>query len=163
MVWIFQQGHGSGLLAFTPNPIETSTPVIVFCILFGLSMDYEVMLLSRVKEEYDRSGDNAASVAHGLARTGKLITGAAAIMACVFFAFVLAQTGVIKAIGFGLGFAVALDAAVIRTLLVPSAMRLLGHWNWWAPGLLERLHQRLGLAERQDVHQRGLAPAEAGQ
>ena len=120
----------------------------MFCILFGLSMDYEVMLLSRIKEEYERTKDNRASVALGIERTGRLITGAALIMATVFFSFGLAEAVVIKAIGLGMGLAVMMDATVVRALLVPAAMRLMGDWNWWAPEPLSRLHKRLGLAER---------------
>jgi len=112
-------------------------------------MDYEVMLLSRFRENYQRTGDNTASVALGLQRTGRIITGAALIMATVFLAFTLAQTTVIKSIGLGLGLAVLVDAAVVRTLLVPAAMRLLGRWNWWSPMALSRLHAHLGLAERE--------------
>lgn len=151
LVWIFQDGHLSGPLHFTPAPIDPSVPIILLCILFGLSMDYEVMLLSRFRENYQRTGDNTASVALGLQRTGRIITGAAFIMATVFLAFTLAQTTVIKSIGLGLGLAVLVDAAVVRTLLVPAAMRLLGRWNWWSPMALSRLHARLGLAER-DQH-----------
>jgi putative drug exporter of the RND superfamily len=120
----------------------------MFCILFGLSMDYEVMLLSRIKEEYERTKDNRASVALGIERAGRLITGAALIMATVFFSFGLAEAVVIKAIGLGMGLAVMMDATVVRALLVPAAMRLMGDWNWWAPEPLSRLHRRLGLAER---------------
>ena len=147
LVWVFQEGHLSGLLNFTPGPINTTTPIIMFCILFGLSMDYEVLLLSRIKEEYDRTGDNRASVAWGLERTGRLITGAALIMATVFFSFGLAEAIIIKAIGLGMGLAVIMDATVVRVLLVPATMRIMGHWNWWAPKLLRRLHDRLGLRE----------------
>jgi uncharacterized membrane protein YdfJ with MMPL/SSD domain len=148
LVWVFREGHLSELLNFTPGPINTTTPVIMFCILFGLSMDYEVMLLSRVKEEYERTGDNRASVALGIERTGRLITGAALIMATVFFSFGLAETVVIKAIGLGMGLAVMVDATIVRALLVPATMRLMGRWNWWAPEPLSRLHRRLGLAEK---------------
>jgi len=148
LVWIFQEGHFSDLLNFTPGPVETTIPVLMFCILFGLSMDYEVLLLSRVKEEYERSGDNTHAVAVSLERTGRLITSAAIIMAGVFFSFGLADTVIIKAIGIGMGIAVALDATVVRALLVPAAMRLMGRWNWWAPAPLARLHNRLGFAER---------------
>jgi RND superfamily putative drug exporter len=148
LVWIFQDGHLAGTLGFTPNPIDTALPIILFCILFGLSMDYEVMLLSRFKEHYDRTGDNAEAVALGLERTGRLVTGAAAIMATVFLGFGLfSDTTIIKAFGLGMGIAVVVDAAIVRTLLVPAAMRLMGHWNWWAPAPLARLHSRLGLAE----------------
>jgi putative drug exporter of the RND superfamily len=148
LVWVFQEGHLSGLLDFTPGPINTTTPIIMFCILFGLSMDYEVMLLSRIKEEYERTGDNLSSVALGIERTGRLITGAALIMATVFFSFGLAEAVVIKAIGLGMGLAVLVDATIVRALLVPATMRLMGDWNWWAPKPLARLHQRLGFSEK---------------
>jgi putative drug exporter of the RND superfamily len=148
LVWVFQEGHLSGPLDFTPGPINTTTPIIMFCILFGLSMDYEVMLLSRVKEEYEKTGDNRSSVALGIERTGRLITGAALIMAAVFFSFGLAEAVVIKAIGLGMGLAVLVDATIVRALLVPATMRLMGRWNWWAPKPLARLHQRLGLSEK---------------
>jgi putative drug exporter of the RND superfamily len=148
LVWVFQEGHLSGLLNFTPGPINTTTPIIMFCILFGLSMDYEVMLLSRIREEYGRTGDNRSSVALGIERTGRLITGAALIMATVFFSFGLAEAVVIKAIGLGMGLAVLVDATIVRALLVPATMRLMGRWNWWAPKPLARLHRRLGLSEK---------------
>jgi len=147
LVWVFQEGHLSGPLDFTPGPINTTTPIIMFCILFGLSMDYEVMLLSRIKEEYERAGDNVTSVTLGIERTGRLITGAALIMATVFFSFGLAEAVVIKAIGLGMGLAVLVDATIVRALLVPATMRLMGRWNWWAPKPLARLHRRLGLSE----------------
>jgi RND superfamily putative drug exporter len=124
-------------------------PIILFCILFGLSMDYEVMLLSRFKEHYERTGDNTEAVALGLEQTGRLVTGAAAIMATVFFGFGLfSDTTIIKAFGLGMGIAVVVDAAIVRTLLVPGTMRLLGDWNWWAPAPLARLYRRLDLSER---------------
>jgi len=123
-------------------------PVIMFCILFGLSMDYEVLLLSRMKEEYDHLGDNRTAVALGLEQTGQLITGAAAIMVAVFSAFALAEIVIIKSIGLGMALAVASDAVIVRSLVVPAVMRLLGDWNWWAPAPLARLYNRLGLAER---------------
>ena len=148
LVWIFQEGHLSGLLNFTPGSINTTTPIIMFCILFGLSMDYEVMLLSRIREEYGRTGDNRSSVALGIERTGRLITGAALIMATVFFSFGLAEAVVIKAIGLGMGLAVLVDATIVRALLVPATMRLMGRWNWWAPKPLARLHGWLGLSEK---------------
>ena len=148
LVFVFQQGHLSGLLDFTPGPINTTTPIIMFCILFGLSMDYEVMLLSRIKEEYEKTRDNVTSVALGIERTGRLITGAALIMATVFFSFGLAEAVVIKAIGLGMGLAVLVDATIVRALLVPATMRLMGRWNWWAPKPLARLHGWLGLSEK---------------
>jgi putative drug exporter of the RND superfamily len=145
LVWIFQDGHLQHWLGFTPGPIETSTPIIMFCVMFGLSMDYEVFLLSRVREEYDRTGDNARAVAAALERTGRLITGAAAIMAAVFFAFGAADMVPIQAIGIGMGIAVVVDATIVRALLVPATMRIMGRWNWWAPAPLLRLHRRIGL------------------
>ena len=147
LVWIFQQGHLSGLLGFTPQPIDPTTPVILFSIVFGLSMDYEVLLVARIHEEYLRTGDNRRAVAEGLARSGRLITGAAAIMVAVFVAFGTAEVVIIKAIGVGLAVAVALDATIVRGLVVPSVMRLLGDWNWWAPRPLRALYRRSGLAE----------------
>ncbi|HEY7625198.1 MAG TPA: MMPL family transporter, partial [Candidatus Limnocylindria bacterium] len=133
LVWIIQQGHLANVLNFTPQSIEPSLPVIMFCIMFGLSMDYEVLLLSRIQEEYRRSGDNVAAVAMGLERSGRLITGAAAIMVGVFVAFALADVVIIKSIGIGLTIAVLLDATLVRALVVPATMRLLGRANWWAP------------------------------
>jgi putative drug exporter of the RND superfamily len=147
LVWIFQQGHLSGLLGFTPQSIDPTTPVILFSIVFGLSMDYEVLLVSRIHEEYLRSGDNRLAVADGLAKSGRLITGAAAIMVAVFLAFGMAEVVIIKAIGIGLAVAVALDATVVRGLVVPAVMRLLGDWNWWSPRPLRWLYRRAGLAE----------------
>jgi putative drug exporter of the RND superfamily len=138
LVWIFQDGHLSGWLGFTPGPIQTATPLIMFCLVFGLSMDYEVLLLSRVREEYERTGDNTSAVAAGLERTGRLITGAAAIMAAVFFGFGLARSVIVQAVGIGIGLAVVVDATIVRALLVPATMRLMGRWNWWRPSWLGR-------------------------
>jgi RND superfamily putative drug exporter len=147
LVWIFQQGHFSSLLGFTAAPIDPSLPVIMFCIVFGLSMDYEVLLLSRIQEEYQVSHDNRAAVARGLERSGRLITGAAGIMAVVFSAFALADVVIIKAIGLGLTVAILIDATVVRALIVPATMRLLGDLNWWAPRPLLRLQRRLNPGE----------------
>jgi RND superfamily putative drug exporter len=147
LVWIFQQGHLSNLLGFTPQSIDPSIPVILFSIVFGLSMDYEVLLVSRIHEEYVRTGNNTVAVASGLERTARLITGAAAIMVTVFLAFGLAEVVIIKAIGIGLAVAVAIDATLVRALVVPAVMRLLGDWNWWAPRPLRRLYDRAGLAD----------------
>ena len=147
LVWIFQQGHLAGLLNFTPQSIDPSIPVILFSLVFGLSMDYEVLLVSRIHEEYVRTGDNTTAVASGLERSGRLITGAAAIMVAVFLAFGLAEVVIIKAIGIGLAIAVAIDATVVRALVVPAVMRLLGDFNWWAPRSLRWLHQRAGLGD----------------
>ncbi len=147
LVWIFQQGHLSNVLNFTPQSIDPSIPVILFSIVFGLSMDYEVLLVSRIHEEYVRTGDNTASVASGLERSGRLITGAAAIMVTVFLAFGLAEVVIIKAIGIGLAIAVAIDATLVRALVVPAVMRLLGDYNWWAPRPLRWLYERAGLSD----------------
>jgi RND superfamily putative drug exporter len=147
MVWIFQQGHLSQLLGFTPQSIDPSIPVILFSIVFGMSMDYEVFLISRIQEEYKRSGDNQTGVAMGLEKTGRLITGAAAIMCAVFLAFGLANVVIIKAIGIGLAIAIAVDATLVRMLIVPSVMRILGRANWWAPRPLALLHSRIGASE----------------
>jgi uncharacterized membrane protein YdfJ with MMPL/SSD domain len=136
LVWIFQDGHLARWLNFTPGPIQTATPLIMFCLVFGLSMDYEVLLLSRIREEYERTGDNAGAVVVGLERTGRLITGAAAIMAAVFFGFGLARSVVVQAVGVGIGVAVVVDATIVRALLVPATMRLMGRWNWWRPAWL---------------------------
>ena len=143
MVWIFQQGHLSQLLGFTPQSIDPSIPVILFSIVFGMSMDYEVLLISRIQEEYRRTGDNQAGVAMGLEKSGRLITGAAAIMCAVFLAFALADVVIIKAIGVGLAIAIAVDATIVRILIVPSVMRILGRANWWAPRPLALLHRRI--------------------
>jgi len=147
LVWLFQEGHLSNVLGFTPQSIDPSIPVILFSIVFGLSMDYEVLLVSRIHEEYVRTGDNTAAVAAGLERSGRLITGAAAIMVAVFLAFGLAEVVIIKAIGIGLAIAVAVDATIVRALVVPAVMRLLGDFNWWAPHPLRWLHQKAGLGD----------------
>jgi RND superfamily putative drug exporter len=148
MVWIFQEGHGAGLLDFTAvGALDTSTPILMFCIAFGLSMDYEVFLLSRIKEEHDRTGDNTHSVAAGLERTGRLVTAASALLAITFIAFSTSGISFIKLFGVGLAVAVVMDATIVRGLLVPSFMRLAGELNWWAPAPLRRLHRRIGLSE----------------
>jgi RND superfamily putative drug exporter len=142
LVWIFQEGH---LFVHEPRPVEPSLPVVLFCVLFGLSMDYEVLMLSRMKESYERSGDNTEAVADGLERSAGLITSAAAIMVSVFGAFALAHVVLLQAVGTGMALAVALDATLVRVLLVPSTMRLFGHLNWWAPAPVTRLRRALGL------------------
>ncbi|HUQ77763.1 MAG TPA: MMPL family transporter, partial [Patescibacteria group bacterium] len=139
LVWIFQDGNLSALLGFQPlGFVETTQPVILFCVLFGLSMDYEVFLLSRMKEVWDRTGDNTEAVARGLERSGRIVTSAAIIVVVVGSSFAFADIVLIKALGLGVAIAVALDATVVRALLVPATMRLLGHWNWWVPRRLER-------------------------
>ena len=151
LVWIFQEGNLHELLNFTPLGYTIAgNPIIMFGVLIGLSMDYEVLLLSRIQESYRRTGDNTAAVADGLARTAGVITGAALIMVTVFAAFALADTITIKSIGVGMALAVALDATIVRVLLVPATMRLLGSWNWWAPGPLGRLAERFGFSHVED-------------
>ncbi|WNZ11342.1 MMPL family transporter [Streptomyces sp. 11x1] len=148
LVWVFQDGHLSGLLAFTsPGSIETTLPVLMFCVAFGLSMDYGVFLLSRIKEEYDHTGDHIASVRFGLQRTGGLITAAAVILAVVMIAIGTSRVTNTKMLGLGIALAVLMDAMVIRSLLVPAVMRLTGRATWWAPAPLRRFHERFGLSE----------------
>jgi Predicted drug exporters of the RND superfamily len=151
LVWIFQDGHLSNVLHFEPLGYTIAgIPIIMFSMIFGLSMDYEVLLLSRIQEAYRRTGDNTTSVAEGLARTAGVITGAALIMVSVFSAFALADVLTIKSIGVGMAIAVAIDATIIRVLLVPATMRLLGTRNWWAPGPLARFTERLGFSHVED-------------
>ena len=121
-------------------------PILMFSIIFGLSMDYEVLLLSRIQEAYRKTGDTREAVVEGLARTGRVITGAAVIMVAVFAAFGLADLIVIKSLGIGMAIAVLLDATIIRVLLVPATMRLLGRWAWWAPSRLAGVTGRLGFS-----------------
>ncbi len=148
MVWVFQQGHLAGALHFTPTgTIDTTTPILMFCIAFGLSMDYEVFLLSRIKEEHDRSGDNISSVALGLERTGRIVTAAALLLAVIFTAFATSEVTFIKLFGLGLTMAVLVDATLVRGVLVPAFMRLAGDANWWAPRPLKRIYERIGLSE----------------
>ena len=151
MVWIFQDGNLSNLLNFVPLGYTIAgNPIIMFSVIFGLSMDYEVLLLSRIQESYRRTGDNTASVAEGLSKTAGVITGAALIMVSVFAAFALADVITIKSIGVGMAIAVAVDATIVRVLLVPATMRLMGRWNWWAPGVLGRFVDRLGFSHVED-------------
>src|SRR5262249_2705918 len=140
IVAIFQWGWLSDIVGIgRPGPIEFWVPMMMFTILFGLSMDYEVFLLSRVREEYLVSGDNATAVADGLATTARVITAAAAIMICVFLSFVLGDLRVLKLMGLGLATAVFIDATLVRMVLVPSTMELLGKANWWLPSWLDRI------------------------
>ncbi|HUQ42112.1 MAG TPA: MMPL family transporter [Candidatus Limnocylindrales bacterium] len=141
IVWIFEQGHLAQQLNFTPQSLDPAVPVILFCIVFGLSMDYEVLLLSRIQEDYERTGDNTHAVALGLERSGRLITAAALIMVAVFVGFALADVVIIKSVGVGMAVAVALDATLVRALIVPATMRLLGRANWWAPSFARRRQQ----------------------
>ena len=151
LVWIFQDGNLSGALDFTATgTLPASVPLLLFCIAFGLSMDYEVFLLSRIKEEHDRTGDNTASVAIGLERTGRLVTAAAVLISVVFIAFATSGVSFIKIFGIGLAIAVLMDAFVIRATLVPAFMRIAGEANWWAPRWLRRVHNRIGISETEE-------------
>ncbi|NYI03344.1 MMPL family transporter [Allostreptomyces psammosilenae] len=148
VVWIFQDGNLAGLIGFTPSGfIDTSLPVLMFCMAFGLSMDYGVFLLSRMKEEYDRTGDNRTAVSVGLQRTAGIITAAAIILAVVLFAIGFSRITNTMMLGWGVALAVLVDATVVRTLLVPAVMRMTGRATWWAPAPLRRLHDRFGLRE----------------
>jgi RND superfamily putative drug exporter len=148
VVWIFQDGNFSDILGFTPTGIlDVTTPILMFCIAFGLSMDYEVFLLSRIKEEHDRTGDNVTSVAVGLEHTGRIVTAAALLLSIVFIAFATSGVTFIKMFGIGLTIAVVMDATLIRGTLVPAFMRLAGEANWWAPKWMRRIQQRLGFSE----------------
>ena len=148
MVWIFQEGHLSNLLHFTATgTIDSSTPILMFCVAFGLSMDYEVFLLSRIKEEHDAGADDRTAVALGLERTGRIVTAAALLISVVFLAFSTSEVTFIKLFGIGLSLAVLMDAFIIRGTLVPAFMRLAGRANWWAPAPLRRFHDRFGISE----------------
>ena len=150
LVFVFQWGYGESLLNFTAQPIETTNPVIIFCIVFGLSMDYEVLMLSRIHEEWEVTGDNTQAVANGLQKTGRLITGAAAIMVVVFMAFGLSSVVILKQIGLGLALAIFLDATIVRALVVPSTMRLMGKWNWWSPKWMNSLFGTGNVSDKED-------------
>jgi len=147
MVWVFQQGHLSGLLGFTPRPMDTAMTVLLFCIAFGLSMDYEVFLTSRIKELHAQGADLHHSVSEGLARTGRIVSTAAGLLAVSFFAFGTASVSFLQFFGLGCGIAILIDALLIRGILVPAAMRILGRSAWWAPGPLRWVHDRFGVSE----------------
>jgi trehalose monomycolate/heme transporter len=157
VVWIFQWGHLSGLLQFTPTgSIDPTMPILMLAVIFGLSMDYEVFLLSRIRERYDQTGDNTASVASGLQRTGGLITSLALLLIIVVGAFSASGITFIKLMGVGMIVALLVDATIIRVLLVPATMRLLGRANWWAPRPLRRLYARYGIKEEIEAERAGV-------
>ncbi|MDT5006920.1 MAG: putative drug exporter of the superfamily [Mycobacterium sp.] len=151
LVWIFQDGHLGALGTTSTGTLPANTPVLLFCIAFGLSMDYEVFLLSRIREYWLTSGrsraDNDESVALGLARTGRVITAAALVMSISFAALFGAHVQFMRMLGLGLTLAVLVDATLVRMVLIPAFMRMLGKWNWWAPKPLVWLHDRVGLRE----------------
>jgi RND superfamily putative drug exporter len=162
LVFVFQDGHFEGVLSFNGNGnIDSFLPLFLFCVLFGLSMDYEVFLLARIREEYLRTGDNTEAVGWGLEHTARIITSAAAIMVTVFGAFAFARMLPIKELGFGLAAAVFLDATIIRIILVPATMRLMGRWNWWLPGWLDRLLPKVSLEAVPDMPPEERLPARA--
>jgi RND superfamily putative drug exporter len=151
LVWIFQEGHLNALGTTPTGTIEANMPVLLFCVAFGLSMDYEVFLLARIREYWLQSpgtrADSDEAVALGLARTGRVVTAAALIMSIAFAALITAQVSFMRIFGLGLTLAVLVDATLVRMALLPSFMRLMGRSNWWAPGPLARLHERIGISE----------------
>ncbi|MGW3199761.1 MMPL family transporter [Streptomyces sp. NPDC001118] len=151
MVWIFQAGNFSSVLGFTPMPMDTAMTLLMFCIVFGLSMDYEVFVLSRIKELHDRGLSPAEAVPRGLARSGALVSAAAALLAVSLFAFTTSHVSFMQMFGLGSGLAVLVDATLIRGVLVPACLRLMGRYGWYAPGPLRRVHRRIGLTEGVDV------------
>ncbi len=164
LVWVFQDGHLSELLGFTATgSIEPSIPILMFCTAFGLSMDYEVFLLSRIKEEYDLTGDTPHAVATGLERSGPLITSAAVVLAASFATYASSGIVFLKMLAVGMVVVILVDATLIRVVLVPVFMRLAGRWNWWAPRWLRGVHGRLGIGESESgaVPERTHTPAAA--
>ncbi len=148
MVWIFQEGNLSGILGFTPTGLtDVSMPILMFAVAFGLSMDYEVFLLSRIKEEYDRTGDNDQAIVAGLSKTGSIVTAAALVLSVTFFAFATSGITFMMLFGLGLGIAVLADAFIVRATLVPALMKLAGDANWWAPSWARSIHERFGIRE----------------
>jgi hypothetical protein len=148
LVFVFQQGNFSDLLGFTPTgTLEISIPILMFCVTYGLSMDYEVFMLARIKEEYDRTGDNTQAVAYGLQYSAPLISAAAIILALSFLVYLGSGIVFLKMLGLGTALAILVDATLIRAVLVPASMRLAGNINWWAPPTLQRLHSRIGLRD----------------
>ncbi|MBP2323440.1 RND superfamily putative drug exporter [Kibdelosporangium banguiense] len=147
MVWVFQDGHLSGLLGFTPAPLAVVIPVLLFCAIFGISTDYQVFVLARIKEQHDAGADLNGAVVHGLSRSGPVITAAAAILCVSFLAMLASRVSLIQLLGLGASLAVLLDAFLIRPVLVTALMRLSGRWSWWAPRPLRALHNRFALRE----------------
>jgi len=152
LVLIFQDGHLSGLLGFTPiGGLEESTLVLMFVIAFALATDYEVFVLARIKEAHDQGLGDREAIALGIERTGRIITAAALLFCVAIGALATSELFFTKQLGLGAALAVAIDASIVRALLVPSLMALMGKWNWWAPRWLSRLHARVGLDERESV------------
>jgi RND superfamily putative drug exporter len=147
MVWIFQDGHLSSLLGFTATPTDTDMPVLLFCVAFGLSMDYEVFLISRIKELHDRGENNEVAVVTGLSRTGRIVSMAASLLAVSFFAFGTSHVSFIQFFGLGTGMAILIDATLVRGVLVPAFQRVFGERSWYAPRALRRVYTRFGFHE----------------
>ncbi|OLP01500.1 hypothetical protein BVU76_14720 [Mycolicibacterium porcinum] len=166
LVWIFQDGHLGALGTTSTGTLVANLPVLLFCIAFGLSMDYEVFLVSRIREYWLESGqtrkDNDESVALGLARTGRVVTAAALLMSISFAALIAAQVAFMRMFGLGLTIAVLVDATLVRMLLVPAFMHLMGRWNWWAPAPLARLHKRFGISESGSAETVAGEPGDSG-
>jgi putative drug exporter of the RND superfamily len=159
LVWVFQEGHLGGLVGTEAlGSLSITTPVLVFAMAFGLSMDYEVFLLGRIAEEWRRTGDNRLAVSRGLQGTARIVTAAALLMSVVFAGFVAGGFSPVKQVGFGLVLAIVVDATIVRMLLVPAVMSVMGRANWWAPAPLRRLHQRVALHEQPSAPLHG-APA----
>ena len=151
MVWVFQNGHLGGLGTTATGILVANIPVLLFCIAFGLSMDYEVFLVSRIREFWLRSVrtrvDNDESVALGIARTGRVVTAAAVVMSISFAALIAAQVSFMRMFGLGLTLAILVDATLVRMVLLPAFMHVMGEWNWWAPKWMTRLHDRFGIED----------------
>ena len=147
LTWIFQQGHLAGLFQITARPMDTSMTVLMFCVTFGLSMDYEVFVISRIKELHDQGADPTVAVTRGLARTGRIVSAAAVLLAVSFFAFITGTVSFLQLFGLGSGLAILIDATLVRGVLVPVAMRVLGRAAWYSPRLLRRVHTRVALTE----------------
>lgn len=147
VAWVFEDGHFASLLGFTPAPIDMSMLILIFCVAFGLSMDYELFLLSRIKERHDAGDDLSQSVSSGLASSARITTTAAAVVAITFIAFGLSKITFLQMFGLGTGLAILLDATLIRLILLPALMKLMGSANWWAPPLLRRFYHRFGVSE----------------
>ncbi|MEU6996030.1 MMPL family transporter [Streptomyces sp. NPDC046465] len=163
MTWIFQDGHLSSLLGFTAQPMETSMTVLMFCVAFGLSMDYEVFVTSRIKELHEQGETNESAVANGLGHTGRIVSAAAVLLAVSFFAFGTAKISFLQLFGLGSGLAILIDALAVRGILLPAAMRLLGRSAWYAPGFLRRFHARFGLSEKAPEPSQAPAPVSAAE
>ncbi|MBY8851653.1 MMPL family transporter, partial [Saccharothrix sp. MB29] len=161
LVWVFQEGHGASLLGVTPAPLESGIVVLMAAVVFGLSTDYEVFLLSRMVEARGRGASTEEAVTTGLAKTGRVITAAALLLIVVTGAFAFSQITMMRFVGVGMILALALDATVVRMLLVPAVMRLLGDAAWWAPGPLRRIQERMAIHEDAPADEETPRPARA--